>query len=113
MTLTALGKELRKARIDTDDTVEDMATAVGISPQTLMAVEHGTKQIATDLIDALIDYLKSKGVAVGDLHTLAVQSNSTVQKYRSLATEIMKGKLSDTQINQIKNIMGQSVSTEG
>lgn len=52
--LTALGKELRKLRIDRGVNMLQMATALGMSSAMLSAVETGRKKTPGDFIDRLV-----------------------------------------------------------
>lgn len=52
--LTALGKELRKLRIDEGVNMAEMAKALGISTAMLSAVEIGRKRVPGDFLDRLM-----------------------------------------------------------
>jgi transcriptional regulator with XRE-family HTH domain len=52
--LTALGKELRKLRIDRALTMVDMATAMGFSATMLSSIETGRKKVPGDFVDRLM-----------------------------------------------------------
>ena len=45
MTTTSFGKEIRKLRIDHEQTQKDLAKLLGVSPAFLSAVEVGKKQV--------------------------------------------------------------------
>ena len=51
---TAFGKELRKLRIDKDETVYAMAKKMGISISYLSAIEAGSRSIPADMVDKII-----------------------------------------------------------
>lgn len=77
-TLTEFGKAIRKARIESGDTLKTMATSLGISPAFLSAVETGKKKIPNHLVVRIEALLKKQGVEVADLMKLADLSNNQV-----------------------------------
>lgn len=52
--LTEFGKELKKIRIDNDQVLKDMANSLGITASYLSAIEHGKREIPTDMINKLV-----------------------------------------------------------
>lgn len=60
MKVTEYGKIVRKARIDADLTMLDMAKALGVSSAYLSALEVGKKRISDNLLTAVTNYLKEK-----------------------------------------------------
>lgn len=52
---TALGKSLRKLRVDHDERMGDMAGKLGVSASYLSAVEHGRKNPPLGLADDVVD----------------------------------------------------------
>lgn len=60
MRVTEYGKIVRKARIDADLTMLDMARALGVSSAYLSALEVGKKRISDNFLTTVIDYLKEK-----------------------------------------------------
>lgn len=55
MAVTALGKFLRKLRVDKDERLYDMAKKVGVSSAFLSGVENGHKKASSELINKVID----------------------------------------------------------
>lgn len=51
---TKFGKELRKIRIDTDDSINDMAKRLGISVSYLSAIEAGKRKIPNDMVNNIV-----------------------------------------------------------
>lgn len=51
---TTFGKELRKLRIDKDENIHDMAKKLGISISYLSAIEAGSRNIPSDMVDKII-----------------------------------------------------------
>ena len=52
---TTFGKELRKIRIDKDETIHAMAKKLGISISYLSAIEAGSRKIPSDMVDKIIE----------------------------------------------------------
>lgn len=52
---TAFGKELRKLRIDKDETIHMMAKKLGISISYLSAIEAGSRNIPEKMVDKIIE----------------------------------------------------------
>lgn len=51
---TTFGKELRKLRIDKDENIHDMAKKLGISISYLSAIEAGSRNIPSDMVDKIV-----------------------------------------------------------
>ena len=51
---TIFGKELRKLRIDKDETIHVMAKKLDISISYLSAIEAGSRNIPSDMVDKII-----------------------------------------------------------
>ena len=63
MTTTSFGKEIRKLRVDHDQTQKDLAKLLEVSPAFLSAVEVGKKQVPkswTEKIDEIYQLSKSQ-----------------------------------------------------
>lgn len=52
--LNALGKELRKIRVDKDHNINDMAKKLGISISYLSAIESGKRKIPAGMVETVI-----------------------------------------------------------
>lgn len=78
MALTEFGKAVRKARIDANETLLSMATALETSSAFLSGMETGRKKISDSWVKKIQRFFKEKGVEVEDLSTLANVSNETV-----------------------------------
>ena len=52
---TTFGKELRKLRIDKDETIHMMAKKLGISISYLSAIEAGSRNIPNGMVDKIIE----------------------------------------------------------
>lgn len=79
MTLTPLGKLLRKLRIDLGIKLKDMAEGVGVSMAFLSAIELGKRQISEDLLNTVQRYFLNKGLDVAkDLRAAVDQSRNNL-----------------------------------
>ena len=52
------GKELRKIRVDYEDSINDMAKKLGISMSYLSAIEAGKRNIPSDMVSKIISSYK-------------------------------------------------------
>lgn len=75
---TEFGKELRKLRIDEDETLADMAEKLGISMSYLSAIEIGTRSVPSGLIEKLSAQYKLNKEAVETLNKALEQSISSI-----------------------------------
>lgn len=55
---TTFGKELRKLRIDKDETIHTMAKKLEMSMSYLSAIEAGSRNIPSDMVDKIITKYK-------------------------------------------------------
>lgn len=78
MALTEFGKAVRKARIDANETLLSMATAIGTSPAFLSGMETGRKKIPTEWVTKIVDFFNAKNVETEDLQELAHISNDAI-----------------------------------
>lgn len=77
-TLTEFGKAIRKARIESGDTLRAMAKSLEITPAFLSAIEHEKKKIPPYLVVRIEALLRNQGVEVKNLMTLADLSNQRI-----------------------------------
>lgn len=113
MAVTALGKFLRKIRIDRDERLYDMAKRLGISSAFLSGVENGHKKASVTLINNIIDiYNLDMGQQKQLKDALSLSENkidiSQFSPKKQEATLMFARKfdeLTDEQIDQIKNIL--------
>lgn len=78
MALTEFGKAIRKARIDSSQTLGSMACAVGVSPGFLSGIETGRKKIPNDLLNKVKLFLNEHNTNVPNIDELAAVSNQSV-----------------------------------
>ncbi|HHF3780532.1 helix-turn-helix domain-containing protein [Haemophilus influenzae] len=69
------GKIIRKARIDTGETLSTMAKALGKTVSFLSAIETGVKKIPMEIVPQIREYLVSKGANTTDLLYLEDHAN--------------------------------------
>ena len=90
---TTFGKELRKLRIDKDETIHGMAKKLGISISYLSAIEAGSRNIPNGMVNKIIEKYhlnnerseimrqaeaeSSKGIDI-DLSTVTVEQRKLV-----------------------------------
>lgn len=75
---TQFAKAIRKARIDLNETLKDMARHIGLSTSYISAIETGRKKICLGTIDKIESYFTSKRVKVENLYELAMVSNKCI-----------------------------------
>lgn len=78
MALTDFGKAVRKARLDTNETLSTMADSLGVSAAFLSAVETGRKKISEEWVGKIHQFFADRGVNVEKLGEFADISNQTV-----------------------------------
>lgn len=78
MALTPFGKAVRKARLDADVTLSDMATNLGCTAAFLSALETGRKKVPTEIVTKVEQYFAARGIRLDRLQPLADVSNATV-----------------------------------
>jgi hypothetical protein len=77
MTLTEIGKELRKMRIDNDEKLMEMAEKLDVSPAFLSAVEIGHKPAPDDFAERIIKAYRLEGSAAETIEKVADRSRRT------------------------------------
>lgn len=76
--LNDFGKKVRKARIDADVTMNQMATDLNTTASFLSAMETGRKKVPGEWVGSIEQYFLAKGVTVDGLGAAADVSNSSV-----------------------------------
>lgn len=76
--LTEFGKKVRKARIDAELSMMQMATDLGTTPSFLSAMEVGRKKIPADWVTKIETYFARHGVHVEGLAIAADAANESV-----------------------------------
>ncbi|MDW3682634.1 XRE family transcriptional regulator [Cupriavidus sp. CV2] len=78
MALTEFGKAVRKARIDTGQTLLSMAEELAVTASFLSAMETGRKKVSDQWVGKLQTYFMGKGHPIPDLQELAAVANEVV-----------------------------------
>lgn len=79
MSTTSFGKEIRKLRIDSDQTQKDLAKLLGVSPAFLSAVESGKKQVPKKWIEKIAKIYQLSPRDTERLQAAIVDSSSAVK----------------------------------
>jgi len=111
--LTEFGKEIRKARIDVNQTLTSMANYLDISPSFLCALEMGRKKIPNDFVKKVEQYFSQfDSLKPMKLGVLADISNSQVYigglnpLHQRLVSIFARASLDDGQLDRIQKIIG-------
>ncbi len=111
--LTPLGKELRKVRVDYEESVADMAKRLDISPCYLSVIANGGRHAPTGLVDKVImqynlDETRAEKLRDAELQTIKeykVNLEGMGEKQRRLIMLLAGSRrLSDAQIDRIFEI---------
>jgi dihydroxyacetone kinase len=78
MALTEFGKAVRKARIDTDQTLLSMASELKATASFLSAMETGRKKISKAWVHKIQQFFEQRGCSIPDLGKLASVANESV-----------------------------------
>lgn len=78
MKITEYGKLVRKARLDAEVTMLDMARSIGVAPSFLSATEVGTKKVSSEFLKKVEEFFLQKGIRINGLREAADVSNQTV-----------------------------------
>lgn len=78
MKLTEYGKLVRKARLDAEVTMLEMARSIGVAPSFLSATEVGSKKVSPSFLEKVVTFFASKGMTIEGIHEAADVSNKTV-----------------------------------
>ena len=72
--LTNFGVKVRQYRVERDETLYEMAKAVGVSPSYLSGVETGRKRASEELVSRLVNHLDVDMIAKAQLEEAAAQT---------------------------------------
>ncbi|QYJ20164.1 helix-turn-helix domain-containing protein [Achromobacter sp. ES-001] len=113
MALTEFGKAVRKARIDTGQTLLSMATALGTTASFLSAMETGRKKIADQWIAKIDHFFRGQGRPVARLHELAAVANQAVPldglplQQQMLVAGFAKSSFTAEELQTIADLLGK------
>lgn len=115
--LTPFGQEIRKHRVDREETQSDIARALGVSVAFWSSIETGKKNIPGDLLEKLTQHLCLSAEKAVRLQHLADASRAEVkinmQKLSNPSRELVlgfarkfeNGELTDQQIARLRDIL--------
>lgn len=78
MNLTHFGKIVRKARLDANVRLSEMANELGVSPAYLSGLETGRKKVSDVWVKRIEKYFLSKNIRITDLEDAAIASNKII-----------------------------------
>ncbi|MFZ2160993.1 MAG: helix-turn-helix transcriptional regulator [Sideroxyarcus sp.] len=116
MKLTEFGKVVRKARLDANVTMSDMATSLQVSSAFLSSLETGRKKVPEDWAKKISAYFKKRGVAVEELQAAADVSNKSVSleglstTHQMLIAGFARASFDEAQIKNLKALLAASNS---
>jgi HTH-type transcriptional regulator, competence development regulator len=110
--LTEFGKELRKLRIDKNETLSSMSKKMDISISYLSAIENGIRDIPIDFIDKLVEIYKLSNkkrdvflkAFANSTKKIDISLNSTMNEQRELAIMLSR-KINDLTKDECQKIM--------
>lgn len=113
-TMNDFGKIIRKARIDTGETLSTMAKALGKTVSFLSAIETGVKKIPMEIVPQIREYLVSKGANTTDLLHLedhanivngSIKLDSLKPSQKQMMATFARSDLSQEQLDLINKIL--------
>lgn len=113
MALTEFGKAVRKARIDANETLVTMATALETTPAFLSAMETGSKKIAGKWVEAITGFFEKRGIKLCNLKELAASANEVVSveglthQQKMLVAGLAKSPFNPEQLKQFAELLEQ------
>jgi transcriptional regulator with XRE-family HTH domain len=111
MAITEFGKAVRKARIDAEVSLLDMATELNTSSAFLSAMEMGRKKVPDSWVEVIEAFFARKGVHV-DLGPLADVANKQVSleglppQQQLLMAGFARVNMDDGQLLAFKQLLG-------
>jgi predicted transcriptional regulator len=78
-TLTQFGVEVRKKRVERQETLGDMAVALKVSPSFLSGIEVGRKRAPVDLVERIIEHLELDMIEAQRLRRVAEETGSEIR----------------------------------
>lgn len=101
---TNFGKIVKKARVDADVTLSEMAKDLGVAPSFLSSMENAKKKISALWVKNIQSYFAEKGITVKDLDVHADISNNNVDMsnlsldHKMLVSQFANSELSADQL---------------
>lgn len=114
MKLTEFGKVVRKARLEANVTLLDMATTLGVSSAFLSGLETGRKKVPEEWTQKIKAFFKKHGVSVEGIQEAADVSNKSVSleglspTHQMLVAGFARASFDETQIVNLKALLAAS-----
>ena len=111
MKLTQYGKMVRKARLDAEITMLDMAKDIGVAPSYLSATEVGSKKVSSDFLEKVISFFAKKNIFLAGLREAADVSNKSVSlegltpSQQFLVAGFARANLSQQRVEEFANLL--------
>lgn len=119
MKLTEFGKTIRKARLDAETSLLEMASALDVTSSYLSGLETGRKNITNEWTLKIKNYFITKGIFIDNLEQLADVSNKTVSlegltpTHQMLMAGFARTTPDDTTIDKLKALLEAANPTKG
>ncbi|WP_442596271.1 XRE family transcriptional regulator [Parapusillimonas sp. JC17] len=113
MALTEFGKAVRKARIDTGQTLLGMAAVLETTASFLSAMETGRKKVGAGWVEKIDRFFRERGVAVPRLKELAAVANESVSleglplQQQMLVAGFARSRFTAEELKQIAELLGK------
>ncbi|ENX00929.1 hypothetical protein F900_01913 [Acinetobacter modestus] len=114
MAVKELGKAVREARRNTNDTLLTMSEALNKSPAFLSAIETGKTKIPLDFVDDIITFFKTKNYDFpNDLVELAMVDNESApldglsNQHKMMVAGFANSKFTKDELDKICNLLDE------
>jgi len=114
--LTALGRFLRKLRIDNDEILANMAETLGVTASYISAVEHGKRPMPNEWRDIIVtsyklDEAKKEELdelIINSLKKVTINAENATHTQRELAFSFARrvSELPEDKLHEIQKILG-------
>ncbi|HDR0690379.1 TPA: helix-turn-helix domain-containing protein [Pasteurella multocida] len=111
MALTEFGKAIRKARIDSGDTLRSMSKALNITQAFLHSIETGKKKIPIRLVGDIALFFAKHDIYIPNLPVLADLSNQYVDlktlsdRHKILVIKLVHNNYTDDELKKLEEII--------
>lgn len=119
MKLTEFGKTIRKARLDAETSLLEMASALDVTSSYLSGLETGRKNITNEWTLKIKNYFITKGIIIDNLEQIADVSNKTVSlegltpAHQMLMAGFARTTPDDATIDKLKALLEAANPTKG
>lgn len=115
--LNEFGKAVRKARLDAEVTLAEMAQSLEVSPAYLSGMECGRKKVSPTWVTRIEKFFESRGVRVARLSQLADVANESVDigglgaRQQMLVAGFARANLSPEELETFRELLDRFEST--